>query len=99
MIKSASPEKALKPHDARGHRDPLSIDLAQQGRGAHGAFTWGVLDRILEEGWLVIDEISGNSAGAMNAAGIASEYTKGGCDGALQSLPTQRTLVTIWTIS
>ena len=86
MTKSASPEKALKPHHARGHRDPLSIDLALQGGGAHGAFTWGVLDRILEEDWLVIDGISGTSAGAMNAAVLASGYTEGGRGGARQAL-------------
>jgi NTE family protein len=45
----------------------LRIDLALQGGGAHGAFTWGVLDRLLEEPWLHIDGISGTSAGAMNA--------------------------------
>ena len=47
------------------------IDLALQGGGSHGAFTWGVLDRLLEERWLTIDAISGTSAGAMNAAVMA----------------------------
>eukprot|EP01137_Pigoraptor_chileana_P020264 Opistho-2@82410 len=46
----------------------LLVDLALQGGGAHGAFTWGVLDRLLEEPWLAFDGISGTSAGAMNAA-------------------------------
>jgi hypothetical protein len=45
---------------ADGPRSPLIIDLALQGGGAHGAFTWGVLDRILEEEWLTIDAISGS---------------------------------------
>ena len=58
-----------------------TIDLALQGGGAHGAFTWGVLDRILEEDWLEIEAISGTSAGAMNAAVLASGYAKGGRDG------------------
>ena len=49
-------------------RAPLLVDFALQGGGAHGAFTWGVLDRLLEEAWLRIDGISGTSAGAMNAA-------------------------------
>jgi NTE family protein len=49
-------------------RDPILVDLALQGGGSHGAFTWGVLDRLLEEPWLGIDGISGTSAGAMNAA-------------------------------
>jgi NTE family protein len=44
------------------------VDLALQGGGAHGAFTWGVLDRLLEEPWLRIEGISGTSAGAMHAA-------------------------------
>jgi predicted acylesterase/phospholipase RssA len=52
------------------NRDPLLIDLALQGGGAHGAYTWGVLDRLLEEPWLRIDGISGTSAGAMNAAAL-----------------------------
>jgi len=50
------------------NRDPLLIDLALQGGGAHGAFTWGVLDRLLEEPSLQIGGISGTSAGAMNSA-------------------------------
>ncbi len=60
------------------NRDPVLVDLALQGGGSHGAFTWGVLDRLLEEPWLKIDGISGTSAGAMNAAVLASGYTKGG---------------------
>ena len=44
--------------------DPLPIDLALQGGGSHGAFTWGVLDRLLEEERLRIVAISGTSAGA-----------------------------------
>jgi predicted acylesterase/phospholipase RssA len=50
-----------------GCADDVFIDLALQGGGAHGAFTWGVLDRLLEEPKLGIDGISGTSAGAMNA--------------------------------
>ena len=49
-------------------REPVLVDLALQGGGSHGAFTWGVLDRLLEEPWLRIEAISGTSAGAMNAA-------------------------------
>ncbi|YBW38656.1 patatin-like phospholipase family protein [Nitrobacter sp. TKz-YC01] len=69
-------------------RDPVLIDLALQGGGSHGAFTWGVLDRLLEEPWLQIDGISGTSAGAMNAAVLADGYTKGGADGARIGLET-----------
>ena len=39
-------------------REPILVDLALQGGGSHGAFTWGVLDRLLEEPWLRIDGIS-----------------------------------------
>jgi NTE family protein len=52
-------------------RQPILVDLALQGGGSHGAFTWGVLDRLLEEPWIKIDAISGTSAGAMNAAVLA----------------------------
>ena len=64
----------------------LLIDLALQGGGAHGAFTWGVLDRILEEPGLQIDGISGTSAGAMNAAVLADGYASGGREGARAAL-------------
>jgi predicted acylesterase/phospholipase RssA len=58
--------------------DDVLVDFALQGGGAHGAFTWGVLDRLLEEKRLRIDGISGTSAGAMNAAVLADGYTDGG---------------------
>src|SRR5512138_338367 len=67
-------------------REPLLVDLALQGGGAHGAFTWGVLDRLLEEPWLTVDGISGTSAGAMNAAVMASGHAHGGADGARAAL-------------
>ncbi len=67
-------------------RSPLLVDLALQGGGAHGAFTWGVLDRLLEESWLTIDGISGTSAGAMNAAVLADGYAAGGAEGARAAL-------------
>lgn len=55
-----------------------SINLALQGGGAHGAFTWGALDRLLEEDRLIIDGISGTSAGAMNAAMLKTGMMQGG---------------------
>ncbi|MFG1374431.1 patatin-like phospholipase family protein [Xanthobacter oligotrophicus] len=67
-------------------RSPLLVDLALQGGGSHGAFTWGVLDRLLEESWLQIDGISGTSAGAMNAAVLADGYAAGGAQGARDAL-------------
>jgi NTE family protein len=71
-----------KPKD----RDVVLIDLVLQGGGSHGAFTWGVLDRLLEEPWLCIAGISGPSAGAMNAAVLADGWLKGGSKGARKAL-------------
>jgi len=65
---------------------PILIDLALQGGGSHGAFTWGVLDRMLEEKRFTIEAISGTSAGAMNAAVLADGWNKGGAEGAKAAL-------------
>ncbi len=62
------------------------INLALQGGGAHGAYTWGVLDRLLEDKHIGIEGISGTSAGAMNAAVLASGFAKGGDEGARKAL-------------
>jgi len=62
------------------------IHLALQGGGAHGAFTWGVLDYLLEDNRLQIEAISGTSAGALNAAVMAADYTANDIDGARRSL-------------
>jgi NTE family protein len=78
------PTEATKPID----RSSVLVDLALQGGGAHGAFTWGVLDRLLEEPWLEIDGISGTSAGAMNAAVLIHGHQKGGRVGAREALET-----------
>lgn len=67
-------------------RDVIRIDLALQGGGAHGAFTWGVLDGLLQEDWLKIEGISGTSAGAMNAAALISGFARGGSSGARETL-------------
>ena len=67
-------------------RTPLPVDFALQGGGAHGAFTWGVLDRLLEEPWLRIDGISGTSAGAMNAAVLIDGHAAKGADGGRAAL-------------
>lgn len=67
-------------------KNPVLIDLALQGGGAHGAYTWGVLDRLLEEPKLHIEGISGTSAGSMNAAVLASGYLEGGAEGARKAL-------------
>jgi NTE family protein len=65
---------------------PVLVDFALQGGGAHGAFTWGVLDRLLEEPWLHIEGISGTSAGAMNAAVLVDGYVANGAEGARAAL-------------
>lgn len=62
------------------------LTLALQGGGSHGAFTWGVLDRLLEDPRIEIEGISGASAGAMNAVVLAHGLTVGGRDGARQAL-------------
>src|SRR5262245_45690116 len=67
-------------------REPVLVDLALQGGGSHGAYTWGVLDRLLEEPWLRIDGVSGTSAGAMNAAILVYGHHKGGAEGARAAL-------------
>jgi NTE family protein len=56
------------------------VNLALQGGGAHGAFTWGALDRLLEEDAIEIEGISATSAGAMNAAAL-----KAGCSAATRA--------------
>lgn len=70
---------------ARGNREPAGagepqkrISLALQGGGAHGAFTWGVLDHLLDDGRLGIDHMSGASAGAVNAVMVADGLVRGG---------------------
>lgn len=72
--------------DRAQSRLPVLVDLALQGGGSHGAFTWGVLDRLLEESWLKIEAISGTSAGAMNAAVLVSGHMQGGPEGARAAL-------------
>jgi len=62
------------------------IDLALQGGGSHGAFTWGVLDRLLQDDSLEIAGVSGTSAGAMNAVALAAGLMEGGRDGARECL-------------
>jgi len=63
-----------------------TVNLALQGGGAHGAFTWGVLDRLLEEPNLAFEGVSATSAGAMNASVLAYGLTIGGRDGAKKAL-------------
>lgn len=87
-----------------------SINLALQGGGAHGAFTWGVLDKFLEDGRIRIEGISGTSAGAMNGVVAADGLMKSGEEGARAALfefweavsdvgrfsPLQRSLIDVY---
>ena len=69
----------------KAFRRPPRLNLALQGGGAHGAYTWGVLDALLEAG-IGLEGISGTSAGAMNAVALADGWTRHGADGARESL-------------
>ena len=71
-----------------GPRARKTVSLALQGGGAHGAFTWGVLDALLEDGRLAVDAITGASAGAMNAVVMVEGWLEGGIDGARSQLET-----------
>jgi len=85
----ARPSKAGKPRTARATATAAqtkTINLALQGGGAHGAFAWGVLDKLLEDGRLEIEGISATSAGAMNATVLAYGFAEGGRDGARNAL-------------
>jgi len=89
-MRSTPPPPAARPRPTGKKRRQL-IDLALQGGGSHGAFTWGVLDRLLEDERLEIAGISGTSAGALNAVALAAGLMEGGRDGA------RRTLRALWT--
>ena len=67
-------------------RGKKAVNLALQGGGAHGAFTWGVLDYLLEDGRLEVEGISGTSAGAVNAVMLADGLRRGGADEARKRL-------------
>lgn len=87
--KARTTGKAAQPATRPGLRGPKAektISLALQGGGAHGAFTWGVLDEILADGRLAIEAISGTSAGAMNAVVMVEGFMDGGLEGARRQL-------------
>jgi NTE family protein len=75
-----------RPLGRAGEGSAKPVNLALQGGGAHGAFTWGVLDQLLDDGRLEIEGISGASAGAVNAVMLADGLTGGGPDEARQRL-------------
>ncbi|MEX0753248.1 MAG: patatin-like phospholipase family protein [Xanthobacteraceae bacterium] len=78
---------AMGNREAAGAQGPQKrVHLALQGGGAHGAFTWGVLDHLLEDGRLAVVDISGASAGAVNAVMLADGLLHGGPDEARKRL-------------
>ena len=79
-----APSTPKAPH--RKPRHAKSVNLALQGGGSHGAFTWGVLDQLFEDDRLWIEAISGTSAGAMNAVVAAQGMYEGGGAGARKRL-------------
>lgn len=85
----AAPHPPPRPRKAAARRSPAGVktlNLALQGGGAHGAFTWGVLDRLLEDERIGFEGVSATSAGAMNAAVLAYGLTEGGREGAKRAL-------------
>lgn len=91
----ASPPAKTPPRQRRRSRPAAArqapdgaclVDLALQGGGSHGAFTWGVLDRLLQEESIVFSGASGTSAGALNAAVLATGLARGGRPAAREAL-------------
>ena len=72
--------------DSKHHKGRKRINLALQGGGAHGAFTWGVLERLMSDDRLFIDGLSGTSAGAMNAVVFTDGFVRGRQKGAIAAL-------------
>jgi len=79
-----APGERAAANGAQGVRK--TVNLALQGGGAHGAFAWGVLDSLLQDGRIDIEGISATSAGAMNAVVLAHGYECGGREGARRAL-------------
>src|ERR1700728_3294870 len=90
MIKILSSLLSSRSTEHAAEKEPASkvkrINLALQGGGAHGAFTWGVLEQILSDERLVIEGVSGASAGAVNAVMLADGLTRGGREEAQKRL-------------
>jgi len=85
-VEIAPDPQPAKPCPAPSHAVAKRLNLALQGGGAHGAFTWGVLDRVLELNEYKIDGVSGTSAGAVNAVALAAGYMEDGPEGARRKL-------------
>jgi NTE family protein len=85
-MKAAATPHARSRAVSRRRKPADPVDLALQGGGSHGAFTWGVLDALLDDESLEIDGVSGTSAGALNAAVLACGWAEGGRAGAREAL-------------
>jgi len=86
VLAPRSPRRtAFAPWRARKARGK-PVNLALQGGGAHGAFTWGVIDQLLDDGRIEIEGVSGTSAGALNAVMLADGLARGGPEEARQRL-------------
>lgn len=87
LAERAAPRQVDRPGSVPAHPPGHSrLALALQGGGAHGAFTWGVLDRLLDEPGISVDAISGASAGALNAVALAAGHLQDGRAGAQEML-------------
>lgn len=86
MTQKQATKARAKPRRRKSAPRNLTVNLALQGGGAHGAFTWGVLDALLEDGRIAFEGVSGTSAGAMNAVVLADGFARDGRDGARESL-------------
>jgi NTE family protein len=85
MTGRAGRDHGIRDHAIRGLAGPRAektVALALQGGGAHGAFTWGVLDALMEDGRVAVEAITGASAGAMNAVVLVEGFAEAGIDGA-----------------
>ena len=85
-----------QPAQAKPHQGIRQINVALQGGGSHGAFTWGVLDALLADSRLEISGLSGASAGAVNAMAVAHGFARGGPDYAARARLARETLGRIW---
>jgi NTE family protein len=81
-------DQATSPSPTKSPSGRKIVNLALQGGGSHGAFTWGVLDRLLEESQLDFEGVAGTSAGAVNAVVLADGLAAGGREGAREALRT-----------
>jgi NTE family protein len=86
ILKALMPGRTGDEAAAPGAQNTKRINLALQGGGAHGSFTWGVLEQLLTDGRLVFEGISGTSAGAVNAVMLADGLVRGGPEEAIKRL-------------